>query len=618
MLGHGIKRYKYLKHAYSYSGIMNKDKSIKNEQKYHMFSTMANDQNIRFSERLNGIEKNLNAIGKDYQSFADAIKIDIDALKDMQKDAEKNGKEAANKELSGILSLFESGKLDEAREKINNTIKTLANEVSSQPNSKTNQVLQDTEDSIQKGVDRLKKTEEAGMNRLKDTEEAYNEVKNAMEAGYNKYIHNLDKELSSKTKLDYKSSRKTGLRMMGNNILNSLRSGKVGGDMKNAMDSIKKDMENALKGHIYADTKSIQAEIDEMFKDVSPQQMGKNGGVKNLIKSGAMGAAGAGVSTYGANSVQQKIDLYDALKTKMGNTLDSKKEKKTNEVKKAGSEAIEKAKENIKRAFESNFSKINGADEEKDQDKLGTVAYWKKASDLLGVLGSARKMMEKTGNTKSAAKYIKDHIEGKNEVMYAKKLGVTVIDKREAMTQAAIIKSFLENPSAWNALGFKSDAGTWVWVKRMLPYNNNNKAYKDFKNNGVLSDDDSIGLMASIYERLVRNNKDTFGKYISEMDLANMEIPLKDRKEGIYDPKKVKAIGIKIMLAGYLETSEAEAKKNHMQIDARAKSFAETGFASKDVSAYISDNIDEYNAALKKLRDTGSYLAPLLIVQATV
>ena len=352
---------------------MNKDKSITNEQKYHMYSKMANGQIDRFSERLKDIRANLDAIKGKYPNLVVALESDIDAISAIQKDAEKNGSDAAKKELSEILKLFESGKPDDARERINGIIKSMGKEIASQPNSKTNQVLQETDDNLKKGISELREIETANANKLKDTEAAYKDVKNAMEAGYNKYIHNLDKELSSKTKLDYKSSRKTGLRMLGNNILNSLRSGKVGVEVKNALDSIKEDMENALKGHTYADTKSIQAEIDEMFKAINPQQANKIGGVKNMIKSGAIGSASAGMSTYGANAVQQKIDLYNALKTTMGNTLDSKNSGKVNELKKTGSEAVEKTIDKIKQISESNFSKINNADEEKDYNKLGTV-----------------------------------------------------------------------------------------------------------------------------------------------------------------------------------------------------------------------------------------------------
>lgn len=594
---------------------MNKDKSITNEQKYHMYSKMANGQIDRFSERLKDIRANLDAIKGKYPNLVVALESDIDAISAIQKDAEKNGSDAAKKELSEILKLFESGKPDDARERINGIIKSMGKEIASQPNSKTNQVLQETDDNLKKGISELREIETANANKLKDTEAAYKDVKNAMEAGYNKYIHNLDKELSSKTKLDYKSSRKTGLRMLGNNILNSLRSGKVGVEVKNALDSIKEDMENALKGHTYADTKSIQAEIDEMFKAINPQQANKIGGVKNMIKSGAIGSASAGMSTYGANAVQQKIDLYNALKTTMGNTLDSKNSGKVNELKKTGSEAVEKTIDKIKQISESNFSKINNADEEKDYNKLGTVAYFREREFLLGVLGSARKMMEKTGNTKSAAQYIKDHIEGKGVAEAKLVPTITIADNSESKARASMIKAFIQNPEARNALGFKSDGGLQYWIKNnVLPVDKGNKAYKDFMNNNTLSKEDAVSLMAAIYERLVRNNS-ALSKYISEADLASMEYTKAERAKtlAIYNPKMVDAIGKKLILTGYIEASRADAKKNKVQVDANLNAFAERGLRALDISAYIASNIQEYNAMLKKLMDTGSYLAPLFI-----
>lgn len=594
---------------------MNKNKIIKNEQKYHTGSMLAVGQLYRFSERLKGIRDNLDTIKDNYPDFVNALNSDIDAIDDIKKDAEKKGSDAAKKELSGILSLFESGKLDEARDRINNIIDSMGNDIYSQPNSKTNQVLKEVEDNTKKEINELREIEKANANKLKDTNAAYTDVKNAMEAGYNKYIHSLDKELSSKTKLDYKSSRKTGLRMLSNNILNSLRGGKVGIEVKNALDSVKEDMENALKSHTYADTKSIQAEIDEMFKAVSPQQANKAGGVKNMIKSGVIGSASAGMSTYGANSVQQKIDLYNALKTTMGNTLDSKNSGRASELKKTGSEAVEKANAKIKKVFESNFSKINNADEEKDPDKLGTVAYFKKAADLLGVLGSARKMIEKTGNTKSTAKYIKDHIEGKGVAEAKQVPAITIADNSESKARASMIKTFIQNPETRKALGFESDRGMQYWIKNnVLPVNGGNKAYKDFMNNNTLSKEDAVSLMADIYARLVRNNSE-LSKYISEEDLASMEYSKAEKAKTlyIYNPKGVDAIGKKLVLAGYLEASRADAKKNNVQVDANLDAFAERGLRALDISAYIASNIQEYNALLKKLRDTGSYLAPLFI-----
>ncbi len=593
---------------------MTKDKTIKNEQKYHMYSDMARAQIDRFDRTLNVIESNLNTIKDKYPDFVDALMSDINVIRDIENDAKKKGSDAAKNELSNIVSLFESGKLDEARDKINNTIKHVGNMslASLESNSKTNQTLLETSNSTNKEIDKLMEIEKANANMLKDTNAAYTDVKNAMEAGFNKYIHSLDKELGSKTKLDYKSSRKTGLRMLGNNILNSFRSGKFGVEVKNALDDIKKDMESALKGHTYADAKSIQAEMDEMFKAVAPQQANKAGGVKNMIKSGVIGSASAGMSTYGANSLQQKIDLYNTLKTTMGSTLDSKNSGRTSELKKTGSEAVEKAKDNIKKAFESNLSKINNADEEKDYNKIGTVAYFNKIEDLLGTLGSARKIIEKTGNTKNAAKYIKDHIEGK-DVMNAKQVPtITIADNSESKARAARIKTFIQNPETRKALGFESDRGMQYWIKNnVLPVNNGNIAYKNFMNNNTLSTEDSVSLMAEIYAKLVRNNSE-LSKYISEEDLASMEYTKAERAKtlAIYNPKMVDAIGKKLVLAEYLEASKIDAKKNNVQADAKVDAFAERGLRALDILAYIASNLEEYNAALKKLRDTGSYLAP--------
>ncbi|MCL5093506.1 MAG: hypothetical protein M1128_03495 [Candidatus Marsarchaeota archaeon] len=577
---------------------------------------MARTQIDRFNRMLDVIGSNLNTIKDKYPDFADALMSDINAVRDIENDAEKKGSDAAKKELSYIVSLFESGKPDEARDKINNTIKDVANAslASLESNSNTNKTLLETSNSTNKEISKLMEIEKANANMLKDTDAAYADVKNAMEAGFNKYIRSLDKELGSKTKLDYKSSRKTGLRMLGNNILNSFRSGKVGIEVKNTLDDIKKDMEDALKGHTYADTKSIQAEIDEMFKAVTPQQTNKAGGIKNMVKSGAMGSASAGMSTYGANSLQQKIDLYTALKTSMGSALDSKNSGRTNELKKTGSEAVENAKDNIKKAFESNFSKINNADEEKDYNKVGTVAYFNKINDLLGTLGSARRIIETTGNIKSGAKYIKDHIEGK-DVLNAKQVpAITLADNSESKAQALRIKTFIQNPETKKALGFESDRGLQYWIKNnVLPVDNGNRAYKDFMNN-TLSTEDSTSLMAAIYARLVRNNSE-LSKYISEEDLASMEYTKAERAKtlAMYNPKKVDAIGKKLVLAEYLEASKTDAKKNNVQSDAKVDAFAERGFRALDILAYITSNLEEYNAALKKLRDTGSYLAPLFV-----